>query len=126
MPHFDEITGEKGEEIEMKHYTIQTSQETNDYLQRLDYDIETRLLVIDKLFSMHKDDGDTSLFESSAWKKYYSELEEAKVEFELAKLKLQTELSAEVDRIEGRQGVRFNWSVNSYLVPEAQIVVLED
>lgn len=109
----------------MKTYTLPNTQEMNDYLQRLDYDINTRLLVIDKMFTMHKDDTDTSLFDSIIWKKYYKELEEVKAEYEIAKLKLQSQLAEAVDEIEGRQGVQFNWSIDDFLIPVVTITILD-
>lgn len=65
---------------------INVTQETIDYLQRLNYEVLTREEIITKLLEMHKDDTDDSLFVSKPFLKYSEELSRVKAEYEMAKL----------------------------------------
>ena len=110
----------------MKTYKIPINQEINNYLQRLSYDIETRLMVINKIFEMHKNDTDTSLFESEVWKKYQQELVEAQIELDTVKDNFSTDLIKKVQEIEKKDEVNFDWSIDNYLIPEVRIMAKED
>ena len=69
----------------MKQIKINLTQETINYLQRLNYEVQTREEIITKLIEMHKDDSDDSLFVSKPFLKYSEELSRVKAEYELAK-----------------------------------------
>ena len=73
----------------MKKIEINITQETIDYLQRLNFEVFTREEIITKLIEMHKDDIDDSLFVSKPFKKYSEELSRIKAEYELAKLEVE-------------------------------------
>jgi len=113
-------------EYKMKTYKISVSQEVNNYLQRLNYEIETHLMIINKIFEMHKNDVDVTLFDSEIWKKYQQELVETKIELDTAKDNLSSELIKRVQEIEKREDVNFDWSIDNYLIPEVRIIVKED
>lgn len=110
----------------MKTYKISVSQEVNNYLQRLNYEIETHLMIINKIFEMHKNDVDVTLFDSEIWKKYQQELVETKIELDTAKDNLSSELIKRVQEIEKKEDVNFDWSIDNYLIPEVRIMVKED
>jgi len=110
----------------MKTYKISINQEVNNYLQKLDYEIDTHLMIINKIFEMHKNDVDTSLFDSEIWKKYQQELVETKMELDVAKDNLSTDLIKKVQEIEKKDEVSFDWSIDNYLIPEVRIIVKED
>lgn len=103
-------------------FTLSISQDMCDYLQRLHYDIETRMNLIDKIFVIHQDDKDTKLFDSVPWKKYYSELEEVTAEYEIAKLKLQEDLGKRIVENHSPDTV-FSWEIKDFLIPEVTIVI---
>ena len=113
-------------EYKMKTYKISVSQEVNNYLQRLNYEIETHLMIINKIFEMHKNDVDVTLFDSEIWKKYQQELVEIKIELDTAKDNLSSELIKRVQEIEKKEDVNFDWSIDNYLIPEVRIMVKED
>ena len=58
----------------MKKLEIYVTQEMIDYLQRLNFEVQTRQEIITKLIEMHKDDTDDSLFVSKPFLKYSEEL----------------------------------------------------
>ena len=68
-----------------KQFTLVVENDLVDYLQRLGFDIDSRLAVIDRMFVNHKDDTDASVFESVPWKKYSKELEDAQAEYKRMK-----------------------------------------
>ena len=72
----------------MKKIEINITQETVNYLQRLNYEVFTREEIIAKLLEMHKDDYDDSLFTSKPFLKYSEELSRIKAEYEIAKLEM--------------------------------------
>lgn len=73
----------------MKQIKINLTQETINYLQRLNYEVQTREEIITKLLEMHKDDNDDSLFVSKPFLKYSEELSRVKAEYELAKIEVE-------------------------------------
>ena len=73
----------------MRQIKISITQETVNYLQRLNYEVQTREEIITKLIEMHKDDEDDSLFVSKPFLKYSQELSRVKAEYELAKLEVE-------------------------------------
>lgn len=73
----------------MKQIKIIVTQEMIDYLQRLNFEVQTREEIITKLIEMHKDDTDASLFVSKPFVKYSEELARVKAEYELAKIEVE-------------------------------------
>ena len=73
----------------MKTIKVNVTQETINYLQRLNYEVFTREEIITKLLEMHKNDNDDSLFTSKPFLKYSEELSRVKAEYELAKVELE-------------------------------------
>ena len=73
----------------MKQIKINVTQEMVDYLQRLNFEVQTREEIITKLLEMHKDDSDDSLFVSKPFLKYSEELSRVKAEYEMAKLEVE-------------------------------------
>ena len=72
-----------------KQIKINMTQETINYLQRLNFEIVTREEIVTKLLEMHKDDKDDTLFTSKPFLKYSEELSRIKAEYELAKLEVE-------------------------------------
>ena len=54
----------------MNKLEINVTQEMVNYLQRLNFEIQTREEIITKLIEMHKDDTDDGLFVSKPFLKY--------------------------------------------------------
>ena len=110
----------------MMKFTLNITNEMTNLLQRLGLDIDTRMSVINNIFEMHKDDKDTSLFESAPWKKYYGELENVKNEYELTKIKFGNEVlkPAIAEKI-GYETNDFNWKIEDFSSNEVSIEVIE-
>ena len=108
-----------------KNFTITIKNEMVDYLQRLGLDVDTRIMVIDRMFENHKDDADASVFDSVPWNKYYSELESAKNEYELAKIKFGNEvLKPLVAKKIGYETDNFNWKITDFASSEVHIEII--
>lgn len=110
----------------MKTFTIELTQELVDYVQRIGYEVDTRVYLIDRMFDMHKNDTDTSLFDSVPFKKYHKELEEKKTEYDMAVKKLGDELKPIVCQRLGQSDVNFNFEIPDFNELKAYITVLED
>jgi hypothetical protein len=110
-----------------KEFTVEISEDAANYLQRFDIDIDTRLSVIDRLFYNHKDDEDTSLFDSSAYKKYTKELEELRFQYNIAKNEFTEKLMPIVAEKVGVpvEEVKFNWRIDDFLANEAIITIID-
>ena len=105
---------------------LKISSEMKNHLQRLGLDIDTRTSVINNMFEMHKDDTDTSVFDSVPWKKYHEELEKTRSEYELTKTKFSNEIlkpaiAAEV----GHDVSDFTWKIDDFDSDEVEINVIE-
>lgn len=107
----------------MKKYILPISEDLANYFQRLEYDIDTRLSVIDRLFTNHKDDKDASLFESVPFKTYSKQLEDVRAEYNLAKDDFTKSLIPIIKEKEGTEEVNFDWKINDFSVLEVEITV---
>ena len=73
----------------MKQIKLNVTQEMVNYLQKLNFEVQTREEIVTKLLEMHKDDTDDSLFVSKPFVKYSEELARVKAEYELAKVEVE-------------------------------------
>ena len=108
-----------------KQFTLVVENDLVDYLQRLGFDIDSRLAVIDRMFVNHKDDTDASVFESVPWKKYSKELEETQAEYTMAKDEFSNILIPLVEEKTGTKGVSFDWRIENFKDAEV-IITLND
>lgn len=92
----------------MKKLEIYVTQEMIDYLQRLNFEVQTRQEIITKLIEMHKDDADDSLFVSKPFLKYSEELSRVRAEYELAKSEVEKLYVPK--KLYGQH--QYNWSVD--------------
>lgn len=110
-----------------KEFTIELNQKEVDYIQRIGYEIDTRVYLIDRMFDMHKNDTDASLFDSVPFKKYHKELEERKAEFDMAVKKLGEDvIKPVVCKKLGVDDVNFNFEIPDFSNPLVYITVLEE
>lgn len=110
----------------MKEFTIDLTQELVDYAQRLGYEIDTRVYLIDRIFDMHKNDTDTRLFDSMPFKKYQRELSEIKTEYDLAVREIGEKIKDIVYKKMGRDDINFDWEIADFNALKATITVTED
>ena len=73
----------------MKEFKVEVSSEIIDYLERLSYEIASRVDIITMIIEKHKDDNDASVLESKSFKVYSEQLGALKAEFEIAKREFQ-------------------------------------
>jgi len=92
----------------MKKIEINIEQEMINYLQRLNFEVQSREEVITKLIEIHKDDIDDSLFTSKPFLKYSEELSRVKAEYEIAKLEVE-KMYIPVELYGKHQ---YNWNIN--------------
>ena len=104
-----------------KQFTLVVENDLVDYLQRLGFDIDSRLAVIDRMFVNHKDDTDASVFESVPWKKYSKELEETQAQYTMAKDEFSKILIPLVEEKTGTKGVSFDWKIENF--KDAEVII---
>lgn len=92
----------------MRQIKIDITQEMINYLQRLNFEVQTREEIITKLLEIHKDDSDDSLFTSKPFLKYSEELSRVKAEYELAKLEVEKLYIPKV--LYGKH--QYNWNID--------------
>lgn len=110
----------------MKTFKITIEEKTANYLQRLGFEIDSRLAIIDRMFVNHKDDTDTSVFDSVPWKKYNKEFEELNVEYTMAKDSLTKQLIPTVSEAVGYECNDFTWKIEDFQAHEVIITVPEN
>ena len=105
-------------------FKLQVPDETCNYLQRLSHSIDSRLEVINKIFTIHADDPDASVLESKPFQKYHTEFEELQAEYNQAKLEFQNQLEPIVYEKMGKH-VNFRWTIKDFLLKEVDITIFE-
>ena len=112
--------------MENKEFTLKINDEKLfNYLQRLGFDIDSRLAVIDRMFTTHKNDQDASVFESVPFKKYSKELEELQAEYTMAKDEFsKILLPIELEKL-GANDVTFDWRIDNFADKEVIITVTD-
>ena len=69
----------------MKRIYLNVSNETVDYLQRLDFEMAANRNIITAIFDQHKYDHDASILESAPFRKYHDQYREMTAQWEIAK-----------------------------------------
>jgi len=109
----------------MNKFTVDISQEQANYLQRLGADVDSKVFLIDRMFSNHSSDTDTTLFDSVPFKHYMSEYEKAQFEWEQAKLEFQKNyLDNKVKELTKLENPKYSWMINDYLSLKCEITML--
>ena len=102
-------------EIKSKEvFKITIPQELVDYVQRLGRDVDSRVYLIDRLFENHRNDEDTTMFDSVPFKKYQKEFEELKAEYDIAVKQLGDKLIPFVQKETGIDEPRFDWKIEDF------------
>ena len=99
----------------MKNQITFVVEENDDInkLRSMNYDIETRMAVVDRLFTNHKDDADSSVFDSVPYKQYSKELQEAYVSYDIEKENYgQSVLRPIVEEKTGKKDISFDWNLD--------------
>lgn len=108
-----------------KKFTVDITTEQANYLQRLGADVDSKVFLIDRMFSNHASDEDTALFDSVPFKHYMSEYEKSRMEWELAKSEFQkTYLDKKVAEITKEKDVSYTWQIKDFLSLKCEITVL--
>ena len=110
----------------MKVLEIELTQEMIDYVQRLGFEVDARVHLLDRMFDNHKDDITTKMFDSVPFKKYYKEYETLKAEYDMATKKLEGTIREIVIEKTGNPDVRFNWFIDNFTDLKARIELEED
>lgn len=109
----------------METFTLTIDENVCNYLERLTYETGSMKDIIDHMFVSHKNDTDTSLFDSVPWKSYMEQYQKAFVEFDAAKEKFSNELQPIVAEKVGRD-VSFIWKIVSFDDNLIEIQIMED
>ena len=111
--------------MENNKFTIPVSEEQVNYLQRLGYDVDSKIFIIDRLFANHANDDNTQLFDSIPYKHYIKEYEQAYTMWELAKSDFEQQyLKPIVQEKTGLANPIFNWNIADYSSLECEITLL--
>lgn len=106
-----------------KTFYLPVSEETTNYLQRLSFEIDGRLEVINRLFTTHANDTDDSVLSSVPFKKYQTEFNEYNAEYTIAKDELGKTLRPIVEEKIGISGVDFDWMIEDFSENKVRITV---
>lgn len=109
-----------------KKFTVEVSQEQMNYLQRLGYEVDNKVFLIDRMFANHAMDTDNSMFDSIPFKHLNEEYEKARAAWEEAKLVFQHDyLDAIVKEATGKDEVNYTWQINDYLSGKCEIMMTD-
>ena len=85
-----------------------------DEIERAYFEERSLLSIIDRLFTIHSNDEDCSIFENEVFKKYYKDLELAVFKTSIVnELYGQNVLRPIVEEITQKKGIPFNWQLDS-------------
>lgn len=100
----------------MKKYTLPIEKETAIKLQSIGAEIDSRTFLIDTMFQNHKDDIDSSVFESVPFKKYLEDYNKIQTEYNQEKNALTEILKKEVAKKENlpEDEVSFDWNIDDF------------
>ena len=100
---------------ELHNFYLPVSEETCNYLRRLSFEVEGRLEIINRLFTIHANDTDASVLTSVPFKTYHKEFEEINAEYSLAKESLTNELMKLVnEKYQTENPVDFDWKIENF------------
>ena len=111
----------------MRQITINIKQEHADRLQRLGYEVDSKVFLIDRMFANHAQDTDTSMFESVPFRHFFSEYEKARVALETAKSEFQRGfLEPRVKEIlKTDEHIEFSWMIDDFTTLQCEVTVVE-
>lgn len=106
-----------------KEFKIEVDQEAMNYLQRLSFEVEGRLEVINRLFTNHANDTDASVLTSVPFKTYQKEFEEANASYNIAKDEFGKKIRPIVESTVGQTDIDFDWMIEDFTQPYVKITV---
>ena len=108
-----------------KMFTIPITEEDAILLQRLGAEVDGKIFVIDRLFSIHAADQDTQLFESVPFKHYMEEYNKAYAEWENAKKEFETKTvrPAVIEKFGDDKNLA-SWSIDDFSSLECKVIMM--
>ena len=104
-------------------FYLPVTQDVTNYLQRLAFEVEGRLGVIDRLFTTHANDDNDSVLTSVPFRKYHEEYDKINAEYSIAKEELGNALRPLVEEKTGIKDVSFDWTIEDFSENKVKIVV---
>ena len=111
----------------MKEFYVDINPEQGNYLQRLGLEVDSKLFLIDRMFSNHANDTDTILFESIPFKYYHQEYEKAYQAYSLAKEEFKNTYLVPLvqQHLNTVEKVNFSWVIEDFLSNQCKIIIEE-
>lgn len=107
-------------------FTILLTPEQINLLQRAGNEVDTKVFILDKLFSNHINDTDTELFNSKSFKYYMDLYEQAYITWRLTvRLIEQNAILPVTQQVTGIQKPNFNWAIEDYVARECKVKVMD-
>lgn len=108
-----------------REFIIPIPEEQANYLQRLGNEIDSKVFIIDRLFSNHATDDDIQLFESVPYKHYMKLYEQDHMAWSLAKTEFEQKyLRPLVEQKTGIENPSFNWRIDDYSSLECKVTLV--
>ncbi len=106
-------------------FIIDISEEQANYLQRLGMEVDSKIFIIDRLFTNHMQDDTTELFNSIPYKYYMQEYEKTFAAWETAKQSFEKNIvMPAVQQKTGLENPNFSWQINDYSSLKCKITLL--
>lgn len=110
-----------------KSYYLEVPEELNRKLQRTGVEVDAVMSIIDRMFQNHKEDKDTSLFDSIPWKAYMKQYEELNLRYTEEKNELNKYFSPIIREKEGIADndidFSFYWNIEDFNEKRAKITI---
>ena len=106
-----------------KIFYLPITEDTCNYLQRLGMEVDSRLEVINRLFTVHANDPDDSVLTSPAFKTYHKQFDDVNAEYAIAKERFGEEIRPMVEETYGETGVEFNWFIENFESKQVKITI---
>ena len=104
-------------------FYLPISEETSNYLQRLGIEVDSRLEIIDRLFTNHVNDTDASVLSSVPFKEYHKQFDDINAEYIIAKENFGKEIRPLVEEKVGKKDIDFDWMIEDFSTNQVKITI---
>lgn len=104
---------------------ISISQDQANYLQRLGFEVDSKVFLMDRIFANHAEDPDASVIESIPFKHYMEAYEKAYAEYEMAKSEFEaTFVAPAVKKKTGKNDVKYTWLIPNFSLLKCEVTII--
>ena len=109
----------------MTQLKFNINQEVANYIQRIMFEMDNKIFIVDRMFTNHKDDEDSSLlFENRLFQKYMHEYRELRLQY----VELTNLINKQITEFLNKNNYKYNkitWHINDFYSDRYLIIELD-